>query len=1343
MEESIFRSGYIAQTSGTQSHIFQGFDPESQAELGAEFGDNEFGSLGKEQLKDFLENEEAECLKQNPFIEEEPCAAESPGNSSVMSGVSDKSIMLRNSNLWCGDTSKVDLENLRREENIVTKLSRCEYFRHNSSRLGSLDESVEEAQRPDLGFFHNIRSPERKPCALLSQSKSSPAISKQSLSGTFRIEAATKHQEEEAAVLDDESPPSSANTTYMASGNSTKTVVSLNSNTDTLKAAELVSRLQTLADQLGSSPGPGPVSYPDVVEDSICSNTSKLEESIRETLENGTDINISTISKVLSEASISSDPQHFVNVILGCLKNKVLTEESESQSAQTEQTKKISFCEIEPQSIRSINPANTPKTSSTLPRTGRSSTTPTGRLSHTPTTKMTPTESKRAMLRLTPSSSGPVSRVRTGNGSSKPIKPFSSGPSSSRQSYVVPVKPQVSSAPGSARNTPTPPLSKSESFPSSLNKSNTRQRKLSGTRHSSPIKKVQIQSPPRSLVTTPTSDELSKLLDVAETPHVQMAASSHLTTSTPFHHVTNLSYVMLDHLTANTSVSPLVNRPDTSLCPVNLDVSTISPALYTSVIKTVKEPRRVLKIEMAPDWTHGSVVPSHHKFVASIPLKHNVTSYCNCVVKITNVWVGSCEVPSEYWDMLVTTSRESLVLLQQGTESLKLEFMMKKEGAFTFNIGLMLDNGVSTSGLVRIQVEDPNIQVLTSDGDKIDFGTLPLDCSDDSVMMLVNCGHSNVPIYLEMKQPNHFFTFDDGSIERNFSLPGITEDSEHGQGVAKEVKVNINTNGLKLTEPRIYKTEMMIILGSNRDGTLLGSVQIMAKVGEAKLILRKGEEILQFGSNDVGVSKNLVLKNVGNIPLYLNCSIKSPDPDQDTFTLTKRKVVVAPNTSSNFPVTLANKPQSSSNIQHSLILETNPNGPIYTILLNIAESKPSQFNATSKPGLSFGLLQKSDSPSNSQTSNSAVEIPKVFPVESDRSLINFFAVPPGKSEQQTVALRNSTSDPILLTLIIRETDSFTFLEGSNANQLMLDPHETKDVVICYCPKKLGKDQGKLVLKPQGKKLGGKSYKASITLNGVAGEADIVLDGAEMEDDVKYNICFNDVLDKKSVVFVNNGSMTGFVKIVTDSSVNNYVDISSTCFLLPPDSRKMINISLFGDCDTVSLQLNILHGPELVRQVMKKARKLPGGARFCENSSLTGFNVLEEFPGESVESLKQEFSGQLTAMDVKQFSKKTRKKTIVLKTPQRIATFDQLSIEETLSETRIDQSIALPLHTTQDKRIQSPPTSDNKDTIKIVPDRINLKSGGECLLRLINLSNTKVHWDMSWPSSRLSLNPGSG
>ena len=425
MEESIFRSGYIGQEKG-QSNMFAGFDVEGQSDL--EFGDQEFGSVGKEQLMSFFDNEEAECLKENPFIEEEPCAAESPANSSVMSGVSDKSIMLRNSNLWGGDTSRVDLEVLKKEENV--RVSRCEYFRHNSSRLGSLDDTVEDSQRPDLGFFHNIRSPERKPCSLLSTSKSSPASpAKPSLSGTFQV----KPMEVEA---DSDSAPSSANTTYMASGNSTKTVVSLADQTDTLKAAELVNRLQSLADQLGgqggASCGQAPVIYPDVVEDSICSNTSKLEESIREALDQGQDINISTISKVLSEASISSDPQHFVNVILGCLKGKVEplpTPEEENDSAsnrstsslptQVEHTKRISFDE------KTAMKHNTPKSSSTLPRTKRSSTTPSGRLSHTPTntSKMTASESRRAMLRLTPSSHTPVSRLRT-SGGVKPIKPF-------------------------------------------------------------------------------------------------------------------------------------------------------------------------------------------------------------------------------------------------------------------------------------------------------------------------------------------------------------------------------------------------------------------------------------------------------------------------------------------------------------------------------------------------------------------------------------------------------------------------------------------------------------------------------------------------------------------------------------------------------------------------------------------------------------------------------------------------------------------------------------------------------------------------------------------------------
>ena len=629
MEESVWRSGHTGLTGlpGTQSGLFQGVDMESQADLGLQFGEEEFGSLGKDQLKNFFESEEAECLKENPFIEEELCEAGEAPNSSLMSGVSDKSIMLRNSNLWGGDTTRVDLEQLRREE---TKVSRCEYFRHNSSRLGGLDESVEEAQRPDLGFCHNIRSPERKPCALLSKSTSSPAASKVSMSGTFSVDQNQEQQEEEGQQSG-ESTPSSTNSTYMASGDSTKTVVSLSDQPDTLKAAELVSRLQSLATQLGSQPStPAPAaSYPDVVEDSICS-TSRLEESIRETLDVGPDINISTISKVLSEASISSDPQHFVNVILGCLKNKAGAESaaekpSEEVTApvrerrQEEKTKKSSVCPVESQTFKTSQaeePVSTSKISSvTLPRAGKpSSSTPGGgRLSQTPTSKLTPTESRRAMLRLSPSSLGSGPRKKP----VKKIKPWGSREEKSSAAHVAPVKPQVCSAPGSARNTPTPPpLVKAESFPSSLNNSSKeRRRKLSGTRHSSPIKRVEIVSPPaRGLLATPNTSELSRLLDTSETPQVQVTAASHLTTSTPFHPNTNLSLVMLDHLTHNTSVSPLVN-PDTSICPVSLDVSTISPALYTSVLKVNKnrEAKIMEKVEMFPDWSHTGVVPSHTK----------------------------------------------------------------------------------------------------------------------------------------------------------------------------------------------------------------------------------------------------------------------------------------------------------------------------------------------------------------------------------------------------------------------------------------------------------------------------------------------------------------------------------------------------------------------------------------------------------------------------------------------------------------------------------------------------------------------------------------------------------
>ena len=207
-------------------------------------GEEDFGDFGGQtNVMDFLDQEEEECLQENPFLEEEAC--ETPVNSSIFSGVSDKSIVLRNSGLWAGDTSNVDLAQLRREEEV--RLSRCEYFRHNSSRVGSLDDDLIPGQRPDFGFFHHIRSPERKPLSLLPDKKNMKEVDEddeEEVASTFSL------GRKGSLSPTSSSGPSSTDTTCMPSGESTKTVVSMLGDSDTVKAEDLAGRLESLASQL-------------------------------------------------------------------------------------------------------------------------------------------------------------------------------------------------------------------------------------------------------------------------------------------------------------------------------------------------------------------------------------------------------------------------------------------------------------------------------------------------------------------------------------------------------------------------------------------------------------------------------------------------------------------------------------------------------------------------------------------------------------------------------------------------------------------------------------------------------------------------------------------------------------------------------------------------------------------------------------------------------------------------------------------------------------------------------------------------------------------------------------
>ena len=103
-------------------------------------------------------------------------------------------------------------------------------------------------------------------------------------------------------------------------------------------------------------------------------------------------------------------------------------------------------------------------------------------------------------------------------------------------------------------------------------------------------------------------------------------------------------------------------------------------------------------------------------------------------------------------------------------------------------------------------------------------------------------------------------------------------------------------------------------------------------------------------------------------------------------------------------------------------------------------------------------------------------------------------------------------------------------------------------------------------------------------------------------------------------------------------------------------------------------LAAFYGPEICRQVMRKARLLPRAPKISSEPALLGVDFSKDFEGE-VEDL---FKGHVDRHDVGQFCEKTKKELVEL-TAQRkeegAGVFRPLAAEETLSETRINCTVA--------------------------------------------------------------------
>ena len=163
---------------------------------------------------------------------------------------------------------------------------------------------------------------------------------------------------------------------------------------------------------------------------------------------------------------------------------------------------------------------------------------------------------------------------------------------------------------------------------------------------------------------------------------------------------------------------------------------------------------------------------------------------------------------------------EWAVTIQPQDTSLSLQLGVWQPGIVSLGLGIVPRHGQVSQGILRLRVEDHNIQVLTEDGVRLNFGELAENCSTEVPLVLVNCGQAAVPVHLHIQQPHTMFSLEGGDTLLSFVIPGMEGDcTSPGQGVAKQTMVGVNTAGMEVAGglARLCTAQLTVGLGESTD----------------------------------------------------------------------------------------------------------------------------------------------------------------------------------------------------------------------------------------------------------------------------------------------------------------------------------------------------------------------------------------------------------------------------------------------------------------------------------------------------------------------------------------------
>ena len=753
-------------------------------------------------------------------------------------------------------------------------------------------------------------------------------------------------------------------------------------------------------------------------------------------------------------------------------------------------------------------------------------------------------------------------------------------------------------------------------------------------------------------------------------------------------------------------------------------------------------------LHISDSFNIDQVLSSHCWQVLKIPVVHAAMQEFKAVMKITSIWIGSVEIPPEYWNQILSmSSTESVINIIPSTDVIELRVFARREGAFAINIGLISPGGHTSSCIVRFQIEEPILRLLTRNGHTVDFGTVVHKASSNAQVMLVNGGSSNLNLSLEIVSDSDLFSFSEDKAEKTtqFVIPGCAKTSVQGEGIMKELKVWSITNTInkKHVEPCVYSGQLEIKLGAKDSKVVLGKVQIILRVCFSSLVM-KPSNMLEFTCGEgKKCSQKLEITCEGNQPLDVEASIEHSA--KGTFIFDK-KFKVFPGVSKFLAIEFVSRPGCTGNDSQSLNLKMMSGGITYKVEMRtkvLSKQQESIFASTASPGLKLGLL-------------AAEESIDRFPVDADKNLMNWFAVVVGEQEVQQISLRNYYNFPVTLNVMIRDTDEFYLKEATESEtntKICFKPHETKTCAVVYRPKTTRPVKGKLVLKPANIKIGGKIFKASITLQGLPGAANIKLNDLKSLDDAKF---FLDIDQEPPVSrqfkIENSGTATGFVKIVCletmSHSDDSSVTISPSEFLLKSGDSKTVYLTFGPEYTSLEANLAIFCGTELVRHVYTRARKLPGSVRLSGSRALLGLDFTKPIgDGDDQENIS--FTGDITSEDASHFYNKSQKLQVKVSLREKQADFHALGVEETMSESRLETTAMAAIGNVKNKWDQltaSPPTPDCSTIARILhilPQNLSLTAGGESIVKIINKSSDTLHWDLNWPAEFLDCSPPAG